>query len=97
VPVSDVLVEIVNGSGASGAATSTASGLHSVGFAINGTMDAPSYSYTTSVIEYPSGGLADAYTVLAHLNGPTELVEDSSVPAGEVHLIVGSTFRGVAQ
>jgi hypothetical protein len=97
VPVSDVLVEVVNGSGASGLAATTATALHAAGFAINGTMDAESFIYSTSVIEYPPGDLSDAYTVLAHLNGPTRLVEDSSVPTGEVHFIVGSTFQGVAQ
>jgi hypothetical protein len=91
------LVEIFNGSGASGVAASTASGLHAVGFSINGTADASSFTYTTSVIEYPPGELAEADTVLAHLNGPTRLEVDSAVPTGEVHLILGSTFVGVAK
>jgi hypothetical protein len=97
VPVRQVLVVVVNGSGAAGIAGTTAAALHEVGFVINGTMDAESFTYSTSVIEYPPGALSSAYTVLAHLNGPTRLVEDATVPAGEVHFIVGSTFRGVAQ
>jgi hypothetical protein len=96
VPTDDVLIQIINGSGVNDIATTTASGLSSLGFAINGTEDAPSYTYTTSVIQYPAGDLSLADTVLAHLNGPTELVEDSSVPSGEVYLILGSTFTGVA-
>ena len=92
-----MLVQVENGSGVAHVATSAASGLHSLGFSINGTGDADSFTYTTSVIEYPPGDLAMADTLLAHLNGATELVRDSSLPAGEVHLILGSSFTGVAQ
>ncbi len=86
VPVSNVLVQVVNGTGAPNA-----------GFAINGTGDAASLTYTTNVIEYPPGGLADADTLLAHISGPTRLEEDSSIPTHEVYFIVGSSYTGVVK
>jgi hypothetical protein len=60
-------------------------------------MDANSFTYTTNVIEYSPGGLANADTLLAHVNGPTRLEEVSSIPTGEVHFIVGSSFTGVVK
>jgi hypothetical protein len=97
VPTGDVLVQVYNGSGARGVAHAAAQELATAGFLINGTSDVSDFTYTTSVIEYPPGALTSANTVLAHINGPTELEADSSVPNGEIHLILGSTFVGVAK
>jgi hypothetical protein len=92
-----VLVDIYNGSGAKGIAATAATGLKAIGFPINSTQDAPSFTYTTNIIEYTPGELMDADTLLAHINGATRLVVDSSIATGDVHLIVGSSFVGVVK
>jgi hypothetical protein len=94
---SSVLVEVLNGSGGSGAAQAVASSLHAAGFTINGTGDANDFSYGTSVIAYAPGNLAGAETLAHHVEGATHLEEVNNLPASdEVELIIGSSFSGVA-
>ena len=76
-------------------ATMVGSALQTAGFALNGTGNAASFSYTTSEIEYPPGHLAAARTLLDHLDGPTMLDVDSELHGDNVVLIVGTTFREV--
>ena len=93
---SDVLVEVLNGSGAPGQATTVGTALHNVGFALNGTGNAKTFQYTTSEIEYAPGHRAAAEVLLGHLNGPAYLQSDTALTGDDVVLIVGSTFRSVA-
>jgi len=92
---SAVLVEVLNGTGAPGLAGSVATALHVVGFSINGTGNASSFKYQTTIIAYRDGDSAGAQTLANHISGPTELVMNSSVPSDEVWLIVGSSFGSV--
>lgn len=92
---SSVKVEVLNGSGVSGLAASVGTRLTSRGFDVVGTGDAPSFSYTTSVIEYASA--ADkpaAQTLKAQLNSVTMQLDPSLAP-GVVDLIVGSGFTAL--
>jgi LCP family protein required for cell wall assembly len=92
---SDVKVEVLNGSGVTGIAGQTAASLTSLGFDVTGTGDAGSFSYTNSVIEYPSATeLAEVNTLKKELTNVTEL-QDPSLPAGTVALILGSEFTGL--
>ena len=93
----EVLVEVLNGFGANGAATAAAAALHSQGFAINGTGNASSFEYADNVIQFPPGNLSDAYTLEAYVTGTTQIVESLEVPAGEVHLVLGSTYDGIVE
>lgn len=94
---SSVLVQVVNGFGGQDAATQAANALHSVGFPINGTGDANSFTYGASVVQYAPGNLGGAETVAAHIEGTTTLQEVNDLPASdEVVLILGSTYRGIA-
>jgi hypothetical protein len=95
VPNSSVVVEVLNGSGASDAATTTGAALHAAGFALNGTANAASFDYTTSAINYSPGHVAAAETLLEHINGPTQLIEDSSLQGNNVDLVIGSSFKGI--
>lgn len=95
VPTSSVLVEVLNGMGQSGAASTAASALRAQGFVINGTGDAASFSHVASVVAYPPGGSAAAHTLAAHVSGAVTLTEDTTVPSNEVDLVVGSSFTGV--
>jgi len=96
---SQVSVEVLNGSGVSGIADTTATALAARGFHVIGSASAttasgaPDFSYTTSVVEYSSAAdLPAAQTVAAQLGNVT-LREVSAVTAGTVTLILGSTFK----
>jgi len=93
----EVLVEVLNGFGGNGAAAAAAAALHSQGFAINGTGNASSFEYADNVIQYAPGNLSGAYTLEAYVTGTTQIVESPDVPAGEVHLVLGSTYDGIAE
>jgi hypothetical protein len=95
VPPSEVLVEVYNGTGAPGQATSVASSLHAIGFAINGTGDTSSFGYQANIIQYPAGLTASAQTLADYIGGATSLQVSSSVPPNEVQLITGNSFTGV--
>ena len=90
-----MLVEVLNGSGATGLAGQTAVALRARGFRINGTGNAPTYTFVANVAEYSSGSVAAARTVAAELTGTTELREVPGLVANEVDLVVGATFRGL--
>ncbi|HEY1620724.1 MAG TPA: LCP family protein, partial [Streptosporangiaceae bacterium] len=89
----DVRVQVLNGSTVPNLATSTAAALTARGFKVVGAPgDADSEGYTNSIASYSSAsGLAAARTLAAQLNSVT-LRKDSSVSAGTVQLILGSTF-----
>jgi hypothetical protein len=93
---SQVLVEVLNGSGATGAATSAAATLHSAGFLVNGTGNASSFGHVDNLAEYSSGSELAAATVAAYISGGTELFEVAGLAPDEVDLVIGSSFHGLA-
>ena len=89
---SAVKVEVLNGNGQQGAASSAASALTSRGFDVTGTGDAAAFDHTSSVIEYASAAdLAAVNTLKRVLSGVT-VVRDASVAPGTIELIVGSDY-----
>jgi hypothetical protein len=90
-----VLVEVYNGSGQPGEATTVAAALHAAGFGINGTSNAATFDYTTSKITYAPGSETAAATVGAHISGAYILAIDRTLPAGVVDLIIGTDYSGV--
>jgi LCP family protein required for cell wall assembly len=93
---SDVSVEVLNGSGQPGAASSAGSALTTLGFDVTGTGDAAAFDYTSSVIEYASAAdLAAVNTLKQVLTGVTA-VQDASLTPGTIELIVGSGFTAPA-
>ncbi|HVC24573.1 MAG TPA: LytR C-terminal domain-containing protein [Acidimicrobiales bacterium] len=90
-----VLVEVLNGSGATGLAGATAAALRGRGFAINGTGNAPTYTFLASVVEYSPGSVAAARTVAAELTGAAVFRRVAGLAPDEVDLVVGARFRGL--
>ncbi|SDJ35324.1 transcriptional attenuator, LytR family [Frankineae bacterium MT45] len=81
-----VTLAVLNAGAANGAATSNGTALRAVGFNVTTVGSASSASRTTTV-EYPSGELAQAQAVAAHVPGAT-LTPTSSV--SQVTLLLGS-------
>jgi hypothetical protein len=94
---STVSVLVWNGSGVTGIAGSTASALAARGFRVTGASNAPSFSYTTTQVDYGVGDLRAAQLVRSYLLGPVELVADPVLSGTEVRVIIGTSFRGVTR
>ena len=91
-----VTVDVYNGSGISGLAASASADLTAKGFTAGTTGNADSAGYTATEIRHAPGEEALANTVLAAVPGAS-VVEAADVPAGTVHLVLGSDFNGVGQ
>ena len=98
---SSVTVNVLNGSNVNGIAGTTSTALGARGFHIGSVGNAttasgaPDYSYTKSVVEYAGpAGLAAARTVAAQLHGNVilKVVSATTLPGGNVTLILGSDF-----
>jgi LCP family protein required for cell wall assembly len=87
-----VSVEVLNGSGVTGQAAQAAAALRSEGFRVTKTADANSYSYTQSVVEYGSGGLAAARLLEGKVAGGARLKFDGSLSGGRLVLITGQSL-----
>ncbi|HTW98442.1 MAG TPA: LytR C-terminal domain-containing protein [Acidimicrobiales bacterium] len=90
-----MLVEVVNGTGAPDQATEVATVLREVGFAINGTANAPSFQNAMTVVAYPPGEQSAAATVAAYLVGDYELQANDQLPSGVIDLVTGESWDGV--
>lgn len=83
--------EVLNGSGKTGLAGKVMNVLTGKGFTAGSTGNTS--SRTMSVVEYGSGGSAAAQQVAAALGGLT--TESSSrLPAGAVHVLIGTSYKG---
>ena len=91
---SSVAVRVDNGSGVAGQAGRASTQLRSAGFDVVGVGTAPSYGYSTSVIEYSSYSAAQAATLQASIGGGATLKEVSGL-GGTLVLITGQSFTGV--
>jgi LCP family protein required for cell wall assembly len=93
---SKVQLEVLNGSGTQGVASVTASQLTSRGFVVTGTGNAPSYTYTKSVIEYTTASqLPEVNTLEQQLTG-VQVTRVASLPGNGIALIVGSSFSNLS-
>jgi hypothetical protein len=93
---SAVTVDVFNGSGISGLAAGASTDLTGQGFVAGSTGNADSADYTATEIRHAPGEEALANTVATVLPGAT-VVEADDVPAGHVHLVLGSDFNGVGE
>jgi len=92
-----VHVQVLNGSGVTGIAGTTATALTAKGFTVTGTGPAANYGYTSSVIQYSSGSqLPEVNTLKAVLGGSVMAQQDTAVGAGALNLILGSSFNGLS-
>jgi LCP family protein required for cell wall assembly len=91
---SQVNVQVLNGSGASGIAATTGAALSSRGFHVISTGDASAFNYTQSVIVYASPAQKpEVRTLKKQLTDVTTQV-DPTLAAGTVELILGSSYPG---
>jgi LCP family protein required for cell wall assembly len=91
-----VHVQVLNGSGLSGVAGTTASALTAKGFAVTGTGPAANYNFTSSVIQYSSAAQLPEVNTLKALVGPVVVQQDTALGTGSLNLIVGSSFTGLS-
>jgi LCP family protein required for cell wall assembly len=92
---SKVKVQVENGSGVTGIATTVSGDLTSRSFNVVGSGDAANFNYTSSVIEYAaSADLPAANTLKSYLSN-VQVVHDTALTPGTVTLIVGSTFSAL--
>jgi len=94
---SKVQLEVLNGSGAAGIATTAATSLANLGFNVIGTGDAPNgFTYTDSVIEYGSATQLPAVNTLKKELAGVQVKQVSTLEAGTLSLILGSKFTGLS-
>jgi LCP family protein required for cell wall assembly len=93
---SQVQVNVLNGVGSVGLASTTATDLTNAGFVVTGTGDAATTGYTNSVIEYSSASQLPEVNTLRAAIGGAQVKQDTTLPAGAISLIVGSSFNGLA-
>lgn len=90
-----VQVEVLNGSGQSGVAGTTATGLSSRGFNVIGTGDAANFSFTDSVIEYSSPAQLPEVNTLTKEVAGVQVKQATGLQPGTIALIIGANFRGL--
>ncbi len=90
---SSVTVSVLNGSGVSGQAATTASQLKKLGFRINSTGNA-TYSGTDSetVVTYKPGDILQAEKVLSTIGGQAIMAQGTSGQGADIVVTTGSTF-----
>jgi LCP family protein required for cell wall assembly len=94
---SKVQLEVLNGSGTVGIATTAATSLANLGFNVIGTGDAPNgFTYTDSVIEYGSATQLPAVNTLKKELAGVQVKQVSTLEAGTLSLILGSNFTGLS-
>jgi LCP family protein required for cell wall assembly len=91
-----VNVEVLNGSGVTGIAGSTASALTAKGFKVTGTGPALNYSFTSNVIEYASAAQLPAVNTLKALFSSVAVKQDAALSPDSLTLILGSNFTGLS-
>jgi LCP family protein required for cell wall assembly len=92
-----VAVKVLNGSTTHGIGATTAASLTTRGFDVVGkATNAPSDTYTGSVIEYASSADLPAAETLAKLVSNVTLKQDPNLTSSTLHLILGSTFTSLS-
>jgi hypothetical protein len=88
-------VSVLNALGTVGLAATTATKLRGSGYQIATVGNAPSADLPRSQVAYAPGRLADAKTLASTLIGGATLVEDPSLAAPRLTLILGPGFTGI--
>jgi polyisoprenyl-teichoic acid--peptidoglycan teichoic acid transferase len=88
-------VTILNALGTTGLAATTATKLRGSGYRIATVGNAPTADLPRSQIAYPPGRLADAQTLAGTLIGGARLIEDPTLSAPNLTLILGPGFTGI--
>ncbi len=88
-------VSVLNALGTTGLAATTATELRRSGYRIATVGNAPSSDLARSQIAYAPGDLAEARTLASTLVGGASLVEDPTLAASHLTLILGPGFTGI--
>ena len=88
-------VSVLNALGTSGLAASAATQLRRSGYRITTVGNAPTADLSRSQIAYAPGRLADAKTLATTLVGGARLIEDPTLTAPNLTLILGPGFTGI--
>jgi LCP family protein required for cell wall assembly len=88
-------VTVLNALGTAGLAATTATKLRQSGYRIATVGNAPSADLARSQITYAPGRLADAKALASTLVGGAGLLEDPSLTASQLTLILGPGFTGI--
>jgi len=88
-------VPVLNALGTTGLAATTAGKLRQSGYRIATVGNAPSADLARSQIAYAPGRLADAKALASTLVGGASLLEDPSLAASQLTLILGPGFTGI--
>jgi LCP family protein required for cell wall assembly len=94
-PPSSTQVTVLNGLGTVGLAATTATKLRGSGYQIATVGNAPTADLARSQIAYAPGRLADAKTLASTLIGGASLVEDPTLTASQLTLVLGPGFTGI--
>jgi LCP family protein required for cell wall assembly len=90
-----VNVQVLNGSGVTGIAGSTAAALTAKGFKVTGTGPAPNYAFTSNVIEYASAAQLPEVNTLKALFSSVAVKQNAALGTNSITLILGSSFKGL--
>jgi LCP family protein required for cell wall assembly len=88
-------VSVLNGLGTAGLAATAAAKLRGSGYQVTEVGNAPSTDLARSQVAYAPGRLADARTLASTLVGGASLIEDSTLTAPHLTLILGPGFTGI--
>jgi hypothetical protein len=88
-------VTVLNALGTTGLAATAATQLRRSGYRITTVGNAPSADLSRSQIAYAPGRLADAKTLATTLPGGARLIEDPTLTAPNLTLILGPGFTGI--
>jgi LCP family protein required for cell wall assembly len=91
-----VSVNVLNGSGVTGIAGSTASALTGKGFKVASTGPAPNYSFTSNVIEYSSAAQLPEVNTLKAQFSSVAVKQNAALNSNSLTLILGSSFQGLS-
>jgi LCP family protein required for cell wall assembly len=91
-----VSVNVLNGSGVTGIAGSTAAALTAKGYKVTGTGPAPNYAFTSNVIEYSSAAQLPQVNTLKSLFSSVAVKQDAALGTNSITLILGSSFNGLS-
>ena len=92
-----VAIEVENGSGVGGQASTAGQELTSIGYHVTVSGDAPNFGLATTQIEYAPDSLPAAKQLQSQIGGPSNLVENQSLTPTpyNVEIITGRDFTGV--
>jgi LytR cell envelope-related transcriptional attenuator len=93
-PRGEVKIMVLNGNGRAGAAGSTATLLHGIGYQIAGTANAHRQDYATTVVMYRPGYRAEGLRLAQDLHvsavGPLDGLKPAALDGGELVVILGA-------